>query len=52
MVEDMQFAKSEKRVFAHKGGRLWFRSETERKFYFFLTVLMLAFGLLYKWGVL
>lgn len=31
-----------------KAGRLWFTRETERRFYFILTVIMLAVGILYK----
>jgi hypothetical protein len=35
-----------------RGGRLWFTGAAERRFYFFLTIIMLVFGLLYKWGIL
>lgn len=33
-------------------GRLWFSGESERRFYFILTVIMLAIGILYKMGLL
>jgi len=32
-------------------GRVWFTARAERRFYFLLTVLMLAAGILYKLGV-
>ena len=34
-----------------KGGRLWFSKEAERRFYFILTMIMLAIGILYKTGI-
>ena len=37
-------------VFVMKSGRLWFTRKTERRLYFALTLIMLAFGLLYKTG--
>ena len=37
-------------VFVMKSGRLWFTRKTERRLYFTLTLIMLAFGLLYKTG--
>ena len=33
------------------GGRLWFSKEAERRFYFILTMIMLAIGILYKTGI-
>lgn len=33
-------------------GRLWFTREAERRFYFILTIIMLAVGILYKLGVI
>ena len=29
-------------------GRIWFTRKTERRFYFILTVIMLAAGILYR----
>jgi len=33
-------------------GRVWFTREAERRFYFILTKIMLAVGILYKTGVI
>lgn len=33
-------------------GRLWFTRKAERRFYFILTMIMLAVGILYKAGVI
>lgn len=33
-------------------GRVWFTREAERRFYFILTMIMLAAGFLYKVGVI
>jgi hypothetical protein len=33
-------------------GRVWFSRETERRFYFILTVIMMVMGILYKTGVI
>lgn len=33
-------------------GRLWFSGKTERQFYFILTIIMMAIGILYKIGIL
>ena len=35
-----------------QGSRIWFTREQERRFYFFLTIIMLMIGILYKIGVL
>jgi len=35
-----------------KDGRIWFTREAERRFYFVLTMIMLAVGILYKAGVI
>lgn len=39
-------------VLMHRDGRLWFTREAERRFYFVLTVMMLAAGILYKMGLI
>ena len=36
----------------YENGRVWFTREAERRFYFILTVIMLAIGILYKAGLL
>lgn len=41
-----------KRGFLIRNGRVWFTARAERQFYFLLTVLMLAAGILYKLGIL
>ena len=41
-----------KPVLIHRSGRIWFSKETERRFYFVLTLLMLGTGILYKLGVI
>ncbi|BBO79114.1 hypothetical protein DSCW_65310 [Desulfosarcina widdelii] len=33
-------------------GRVWFTREAERRFYFILTMIMLAVGILYKSGII
>jgi len=33
-----------------RAGRIWFSKEMERRFYFVLTVIMLAVGIFYKLG--
>ena len=35
-----------------QAGRVWFTREAERRFYFILTMIMLAVGILYKTGVI
>ena len=34
-----------------QGSRLWFSQAAERRFYFILTMIMLALGILYETGV-
>lgn len=34
-----------------QGSRLWFSQAAERRFYFILTMIMLAIGILYKTGI-
>jgi hypothetical protein len=34
-----------------QGSRLWFSKAAERRFYFILTMIMLAIGILYKTGI-
>lgn len=43
---------SPRKALVCQGSRIWFTREKERRFYFFLTVLMLLCGILYKIGVL
>jgi len=33
-----------------KNGKLFFSKETERSFFFFMTLIMLLMGVLIKWG--
>jgi hypothetical protein len=35
-----------------QGSRIWFTRENERRFYFYLTIIMLIIGILYKIGVI
>jgi len=35
----------------YKHGRIYFTKEGERRFYFFLTLVMLISGILYKIGI-
>jgi hypothetical protein len=39
------------KVFIYKYGRIYFTKEGERRFYFFLTLVMLISGILYKIGI-
>jgi hypothetical protein len=34
-----------------QGSRIWFSKAAERRFYFILTMIMLAIGILYKTGI-
>lgn len=36
----------------YRDGRFYFTKESERTFYFILTIIMLAAGVLYKTGIL
>lgn len=44
--------KHPKRTVHYENGRFYFTKETERSFYFVLTIIMLVTGILYKTGVL
>lgn len=39
-------------LMVRQDGRIWFTREAERRFYFILTLIMLAVGILYKTGVI
>ncbi|QTA83028.1 Uncharacterized protein dnl_54210 [Desulfonema limicola] len=39
------------KILVFKHGRTYFTKEGERRFYFFLTLLMLLSGILYKIGI-
>jgi hypothetical protein len=41
-----------KRTVQYENGRFYFTKETERSFYFVLTLIMLVAGILYKTGIL
>ena len=41
-----------KKMIQYKNGKIYFSKETERAFYFILTILMLLLGLLAKAGLL
>ena len=41
-----------KKMIQYKNGKIYFSKETERAFYFILTILMLFLGLLAKAGLL
>lgn len=47
----IQAGRRKKRIL-YQDGRLYFSKETERKFYFILTMIMLVAGILYKTGIL
>jgi len=42
----------EKRVVVYQRGKIYFNRETERKFYFVLTIIMAVFGVLVQTGIL
>ena len=42
----------DKRRIYHEKGITFFGRDTERSFFFFMTVIMLALGLLYKFGIM
>ncbi len=44
--------KTPKRRLVYENGRVYFTKETERAFYFVLTLVMLVAGILYKTGIL
>ncbi len=52
MNEERAIAKPHKPVLARRSGKIWFSASTERRFYFFLTLIMLVAGILYKMGVI
>ena len=41
----------QKKVIRYKNGKMYFSRETERKFFFILTVIMLLLGLFAKVGL-
>ena len=41
----------QKKALLHEKGKIYFTRETERKFYFGLTIIMLLFGILAKVGL-
>jgi hypothetical protein len=41
-----------KKKYCYRDGRFYFTKEAERSFYFILTLIMLAAGVLYKTGIL
>ena len=41
-----------KRAVYYENGRFYFTRETERSFYFVLTLIMLVIGIFYKTGIL
>ena len=50
--QELQNNKSEPRkVIQYKNGKIYFSKETERAFYFILTVMMLLMGLFAKAGL-
>lgn len=44
--------KNRKPAVHYENGRFYFTKETERSFYFILTLMMLVAGILYKTGIL
>ena len=52
MKEETAIAKPQKPALVRRSGRIWFSAETERRFYFILTLIMLVAGILYKMGVI
>lgn len=52
MDENHQVNRSKKeKILVHDNGKIFFTRETERKFYFFLTIIMLLSGILAKVGL-
>lgn len=52
MVKSYQNNKTEqKKILRHEKGKIYFSKETERKIFFFLTLLMLLCGILAKTGL-
>lgn len=47
-----KIVKETKKSVYYENGRFYFTKETERSFYFVLTLVMLAAGILYKTGLL
>ena len=41
----------QKKTLLHENGKIYFTRETERKFYFVLTIIMLLLGILAKAGL-
>ncbi len=52
MKTETMTARKQKPALIQQSGRLWFSRETERRFYFVLTLFMLGAGILYKLGVI
>jgi hypothetical protein len=48
MNDETRDPKSDRPRIVIQEGRIWFTRETERRFYFILTVIMLAAGILYQ----
>lgn len=52
MVEGHQNNRTEqKKILLHDKGKIYFSKETERKIFFFLTLIMLLTGVLVKAGL-
>jgi len=41
----------ERKALAYDNGKIYFSRETERKFYFVLTIIMLISGIIFKSGL-
>lgn len=41
-----------KKSIVNENGKIWFTKETERKFFFLMTIAMLIAGIFYKCGIL
>jgi hypothetical protein len=41
-----------RKTILRQGSRIWFTRENERRFYFYLTIIMLIVGILYRIGVM
>lgn len=52
MMERENISKEENKEILYENGRIYYRGSTERKIYFFLTLLMLILGIFYKTGLI
>lgn len=52
MADETNHTGARRPKLVRQGGRLWFSKESERRFFFILTVIMMAVGILYRMGVL